>query len=97
MLKYVLKKLAFTVLVLVGAATCAFILVRAIPGDTAEALAGPQASSEDVENLRHAMNLDAPYIEQYAKWSPAASGGGNYCFGYVRGARLRTYENLGTY
>lgn len=68
MLKYVLKKLAFTVLVLVGAATCAFILVRAIPGDTAEALAGPQASAEDVENLRHAMNLDAPYIEQYVQY-----------------------------
>lgn len=65
MLKYVMKKLAFTVLVIVGAATCAFILVHAIPGDTAEALAGPQASAEDVENLRRSMNLDAPYIEQY--------------------------------
>lgn len=68
MLKYIIKKLAFTILVLVGAATCAFILVRAIPGDTAEALAGPQASAEDVENLRRALDLDAPYLEQYVQY-----------------------------
>lgn len=65
MLKYILKKLGFTALVLIGAATCAFILLHSIPGDTAEALAGPQATAEDVENLRHAMNLDAPLGEQY--------------------------------
>ena len=65
MLKYIIKKLAFTLLVLVGAATCAFILLHAIPGDTASALAGPQASAEDVENLKQAMGLDAPYLEQY--------------------------------
>ena len=65
MLKYILQKLGFTVLVLVGAATCAFLLLHAIPGDTAEALAGPQATVEDVENLRRAMKLDAPLGEQY--------------------------------
>ena len=68
MLKYVLKRLAFTLVVLAGAATCAFILLHAIPGDTAEALAGPQASAEDVENLRRAMNLDAPIVEQYFQY-----------------------------
>lgn len=65
MFKYALKKLAFSLLVLLGAATCSFILLHSIPGDTAEALAGPQASAEDVENLRRAMNLDAPLGEQY--------------------------------
>ena len=65
MVKYAIRKLAFTILVLLGAATLAFILLHSIPGDTAEALAGPQATAEDVENLRRAMGLDAPILEQY--------------------------------
>ena len=50
---------------LIGAATCSFLLLHAIPGDTAQALAGPQATLTDVENLRKAMHLDAPLTEQY--------------------------------
>lgn len=68
MLKYFFQKLAFTLLVLIGAATCSFLLLHAIPGDTAEALAGPQATLEDVENLRKAMKLDAPLTEQYLSY-----------------------------
>ena len=65
MLKYIFQKTGFTILVLLGAATCAFFLVNAIPGDTATALAGPQATLEDVENLRRSLNLDAPLLKRY--------------------------------
>lgn len=68
MLRFVLKKIVFTCIVLFGAATCAFFLLHAIPGDTAEALAGPQATVEDVENLRRAMELDKPLGEQYVSY-----------------------------
>lgn len=51
-----------------GAATCAFLLLHAIPGDTAEALAGPQATVEDVDNLRRAMELDQPLGKQYISY-----------------------------
>lgn len=53
---------------LIGAATCAFLLLHAIPGDTAEALAGPQATVEDVNNLRRAMELDQPLGKQYVSY-----------------------------
>lgn len=53
---------------MVGAATCAFLLLHAIPGDTAEALAGPQATVEDVDNLRRAMELDQPLGKQYISY-----------------------------
>ncbi len=53
---------------LIGAATCAFLLLHAIPGDTAEALAGPQATVEDVDNLRRAMELDQPLGKQYVSY-----------------------------
>lgn len=51
-----------------GAATCAFLLLHAIPGDTAETLAGPQATVEDVDNLRRAMELDQPLGKQYVSY-----------------------------
>jgi ABC-type dipeptide/oligopeptide/nickel transport system permease component len=68
LLKYIIKKIIFTCIVLVGAATCAFLLLHAIPGDTAEALAGPQATVEDVDNLRRAMELDQPLGKQYISY-----------------------------
>ena len=68
MLKYIIKKIIFTCIVLVGAATCAFLRLHAIPGDTAEALAGPQATVEDVDNLRRAMELDQPLGKQYISY-----------------------------
>ena len=68
MLKYIIKKIIFTCIVLVGAATCAFLLLHAIPGDTAETLAGPQATVEDVDNLRRAMELDQPLGKQYVSY-----------------------------
>ena len=68
MLKYIIKKIIFTCIVLVGAATCAFLLLHAIPAETAEALAGPQATVEDVDNLRRAMELDQPLGKQYVSY-----------------------------
>ena len=65
MFAYVVRKVLLTFVVLLGAATCAFVLLHLIPGDTAEALAGPQATVEDVENLRKSLKLDQPLSTQY--------------------------------
>lgn len=66
MFAYVVRKILLTFVVLLGAATCAFVLLHLIPGDTAEALAGPQATVEDVENLRKSLKLDQPLTTQYS-------------------------------
>ncbi len=66
MLPYVLRKSAFTLVVILGAATCSFLLLQAMPGDPAEALAGPQATYEDVQQLRRTLGLDRPIVMQYA-------------------------------
>ena len=68
LLRYIIQKIGFTILVLLGAATCAFLLLNFMPGDTASALAGPQATIEDVENLRRSLNLDAPLGKQYVSY-----------------------------
>ena len=83
MLRYIIQKTGFTILVLLGAATCAFFLVNAIPGDTATALAGPQATIEDVENLRRSLKLDAPLVERYI----------NYMANLVQGDLGYSYRN----
>lgn len=66
LLRYVLQKIGLTVLVLFGVATVSFLILHAIPGDAAQALAGPQATEEDVNNLRASMGLDKPILEQYS-------------------------------
>lgn len=65
MFRYVVQKIGMTLLVLVGVATMSFLLLHSIPGDAAQALAGPQATEEDVANLRASMGLDRPLGEQY--------------------------------
>ena len=66
MAPYVLRKLAFTLVVVLGAASCSFLLLHAIPGDPAEALAGPQATQEDLQHLRVSLGLDRSLLVQYA-------------------------------
>ena len=65
---YVVKKILLTVLVLLGAATASFGLLRMLPGDPAEALAGPQATLEDVATVRKSLDLDRPLARQYATY-----------------------------
>jgi ABC-type dipeptide/oligopeptide/nickel transport system permease component len=66
MAAYILRKLAFTLVVVLGAATFSFLMLQATPGDPAEALAGPQATQEDLHNLRVSLGLDRSLPVQYA-------------------------------
>jgi ABC-type dipeptide/oligopeptide/nickel transport system permease component len=45
--------------------TFAFFTIRILPGDPALLLAGPTASAESVQQLRHLLGLDRPLWEQY--------------------------------
>ncbi len=53
---------------LLGVILVLFLLVRVLPGDPARLLAGPEASEEDVEKLRHVLGLDKPLHEQFAAY-----------------------------
>lgn len=39
-----------------------------VPGDIAYALAGPNATQEELEDVRHAWGLDQPIHVQYLNW-----------------------------
>lgn len=66
MLRYVIKRLISTLPVLFGISLLLFFMLRMLPGDPAQVLAGQMASPEDIEAIRHQLGLDRPILVQYS-------------------------------
>jgi peptide/nickel transport system permease protein len=66
--RFLVERLLWTVIVIVGVTVFTFVLTHLIPADPARAAAGPEASAEAVENLRKLMGLDRPLPVQYASY-----------------------------
>lgn len=66
MLFYVIKRLLSNIPVLLGISFLLFFMLRMIPGDPAQVLAGEVATQEDIELIRHELGLDRPIYVQYA-------------------------------
>lgn len=66
MLQYVIKRLLSTVPVLIGISLLLFFMLRMLPGDPAQVLAGQMATPEEVELIRHQLGLDRSIHVQYA-------------------------------
>lgn len=60
-----LRRLAWSVVVLFGLSVIVFVIARMVPGDPARMALGPAASVEQVERLRAEMGLDQPLVVQY--------------------------------
>ncbi len=65
MFQYVLKRLFSTLPVLIGISLLLFFMLRMLPGDPAQVLAGQMASQEDIQNIRQQLGLDKPIFIQY--------------------------------
>ncbi len=68
MLSYLIKRLLATIPVLIGISLLLFFMLRMLPGDPAQVLAGQMATPEEIENIRHQLGLDRPIYEQYAAY-----------------------------
>lgn len=66
MLQYVIKRLLSTIPVLIGISLLLFFMLRMLPGDPAQVLAGEMATPEDIRLMRHQLGLDRPIHVQYA-------------------------------
>lgn len=66
--RYLARRLALTVPVLLGVATLVFSLIHLIPGDPAQAMLGATAADADVAQLRRQLGLDRPLIVQYGSF-----------------------------
>jgi len=65
MKKNILKRLLFSIFVLIGVTIIAFGLMRLGGGDPASLMAGALASEEEIQDYRVRMGLDKPYVVQY--------------------------------
>lgn len=68
LLGYALKRLLYSIPVLIGVTLLVFLISHAIPGDPARMMAGEKASSEAVARFRHSMGLDRPLPVQYVAY-----------------------------
>lgn len=65
MLQYVIKRLLSIIPVLIGISLLLFFMLRMLPGDPAQVLAGLMATPDEVELIRHQLGLDRPIHVQY--------------------------------
>jgi ABC-type dipeptide/oligopeptide/nickel transport system permease component len=65
---YVARRLIFSVFVLWGALTVIFLAVRAVPGDPAQMMMGPNATAAEIDALRDKLGLNRPLPVQYATY-----------------------------
>jgi peptide/nickel transport system permease protein len=65
MLRFVLRRLALMVPVLVGLSLLLFAWVRALPGDPARALLGERATPEGIAHINEAYGFNKPLVQQY--------------------------------
>lgn len=69
MIRMVALRLLLAVPILLGVSMVAFALMRALPGDFAQASAGTTTiSAEALEQIRRNLGLDAPLWRQYLSW-----------------------------
>jgi len=69
MFAYIARRLLAAIPVIVMVAVVVFAMLRLTPGDPAAILAGDDATTEQLEQIRASMGLDKPILTQFAVWS----------------------------
>ncbi|MES2816639.1 MAG: ABC transporter permease [Pseudomonadota bacterium] len=67
-LKLMVQRIALGLLLLLAVSAVIFLGVEALPGDTAQAILGQQATPEALANLREKMGLNEPPLTRYFQW-----------------------------
>jgi peptide/nickel transport system permease protein len=67
-MKYVIKRLIALIPVLAVVAVIVFLLLHLGSSDPAVLIAGDNASTADIEQIRRTLGLDRPLIEQFFSW-----------------------------
>jgi len=68
MLTYLARRTLLLIPILIGVATVVFFGMRLSPGDPVRMIAGPLASEERLDEIRHELGLDKSIPVQYAIW-----------------------------
>ncbi len=65
MLRYLARRIRYSLLVLWGVVTLVFFLFNVLPGDPARLTMGQRSDKASIENARHDLNLDKPLLTRY--------------------------------
>lgn len=64
MVKYIINRLLWMIVIMLGASFIIFTILYFTPGDPAVILAGNSATAAEVENMRHILGLDKSFLAQ---------------------------------
>jgi len=67
-IRFLLRRVTFILLVLVGVTLITFALERVVPGDPARLLAGTRASQKVVNEVKKSLGLNRPLLSQYVSY-----------------------------
>ena len=65
---YILRRLLSLIPVLFVVAVVVFLLMHITPGDPAAVILGPEASPNEIAELREDLGLNRPVTEQFVSW-----------------------------
>ncbi|MBI1416023.1 MAG: ABC transporter permease subunit [Limimaricola sp.] len=68
MTAYLLRRLVQSALILLGVSFITFFLLYVLPADPVRQIAGRAATQQTVENIRHQLGLDQPFVVQYIRY-----------------------------
>jgi peptide/nickel transport system permease protein len=72
---FLLRRLVWTLPILLGVLTLVFFLLHLVPGDPVDLMLGENALPADREQMRHALGLDRPIPQQYGRYLLHAARG----------------------
>ncbi|WP_448575619.1 hypothetical protein [Thermomicrobium sp.] len=75
MTAYIVRRLLLAIPVMVLVATATFLLLHMTPGDPVAVLLGPDATTEQIAELRRELGLNDPLYVQYGRWVAGALRG----------------------
>jgi peptide/nickel transport system permease protein len=75
MLAFIARRLLATIPVLLFVAVFVFMMLRLTPGDPAAVIAGDNATSDQVDQIRAKLGLDEPLTTQFKIWAGRALAG----------------------
>lgn len=75
MANYIIRKLLYSILILVGVITVTFCLMYVIPGDPARLMLGQRADIASIDAVRKQLGLDDPLYVQYGRFMVKAVQG----------------------
>lgn len=75
MATYIIRKLLYSILILIGVITVTFCLMYVIPGDPARLMLGQRADIASIDAVRKQLGLDDPLYVQYGRFMVKAVQG----------------------